>query len=98
MSLPAISNGNKARFQYTPQELEKEQRIERLRTEVETLDSAHRDSQAQVSKCEDVIEQLTQELASTQDDLGSANSRIKDCEKDIATLKQRLQDSQQEVS
>ena len=65
---------------------------------METLDSAHRDSQAQVSKCEDVIEQLTQELASTQDDLSSANSRIKDCEKDIATLKQRLQDSQQEVS
>lgn len=79
------------------QELEKEQCIEHLHSEVETLDAQQRDSQDQVAKCESVIEQLTQELASVQEALSSANARIKDCNNDISQLKEQLQDFQHEV-
>lgn len=55
------------------------------------------ESKREVEKCEDVIEQLTSELNSSQEELSLANSRIHEAEENIKNLKDKVADLQAEV-
>jgi chromosome segregation ATPase len=50
------------------------------------------DTKHEVKKCEDVIEQLTQELSTSQEDLSVAQARIRENEENIRNLRDRVQD------
>jgi chromosome segregation ATPase len=56
------------------------------------------DTKHEVKKCEDVIEQLTQELSTSQEDLSVAQARIRENEENIRNLRDRVQDLTAEVS
>lgn len=78
-------------------ELDKDQRIDSLKTDMENLDRMYTDTKHEVKKCEDVIEQLTQEFSTSQEDLSVAQARMRENEDNIRNLKDRVQDLTAEV-
>ena len=72
--------------------------IDSIKNDIENLNKMYSESKHEVEKCEDVIEQLTQELNSSQEELSMSQNRVKECEENIKNLKDRNHDLQSEVS
>ena len=69
-----------------------------MKNDIENLNKMYSEPKHEVEKCEDVIEQLTQELNSSQEELSMSQNRVKECEENIKNLKDRNHDLQSEVS
>ena len=78
-------------------ELEKEQRIESLKNDYENMDRMYNETKHEVQKCEDVVDQLTQELNASQEELSLSQNRVRECEENIKNLKDRISDLTAEV-
>ena len=78
-------------------ELEKDEIIESMKNDFENLDVMYHDTKLEVQKCEDMIEQLTRELNTSQEDLSMTQNRVKECEENIKNLKDKNQMLQVEV-
>jgi len=70
-------------------ELDKDQRIDAMKNDYDSLDSIYRDTKLEVQKCEDCIEQLTQELGASQEELSMSQNRVKECEENIKNLRDK---------
>ena len=68
-----------------------------MKSDIENLNKMYSESKRENEKCEDVIEQLTQELNSSQEELSMSQNRVTECEENIKNLKDRNQDLQSEV-
>ena len=80
------------------QEKDREDDISRLKLDVDELTGKLGDKAQQLARCETVIEDLTQELGHSQDDLNKAFDKIAEHERKVIDLQEQLAISQQEVS
>lgn len=78
-------------------ELEKDTTNDALRNDLDNLNKMYNESKHEVEKCEDVIEQLTSELNSSQEELSMAQNRIQEAEENMKNLKDKVSDLQDEV-
>lgn len=69
-----------------------------MKGELDNLDVMYRDTKHEVQKYEEVVEQLTAELRTTQDELSMSNNRVRECEENVKNLKDRNGLLQSEVS
>ena len=79
------------------QEKEKEDIMERLKTELDKVDGELNEKSGELSHAEDVVEQLTSELTNTQDELTKTLEKVTQFEVSITSLKDKLNQTQTEV-
>ena len=80
------------------QELERSEDVNQLQLELNHIQAILEDKTKNLTRAEGIIEDLTQELSSTQEEASKALQRVNTCEQSLVTYEEQKQALQNEVS